>query len=135
MHTNESAWITSILTLTNKARADNGLPPVSLGSPAAQTAARIRSEEIVAKFDHVRPDGRSCFTALSDQGVGFTAAGENIAAGYSTPESIFAGWMASPDHRDNILRTGWTNMAVGYARSDSSEYIHYGVQLFYTSTP
>jgi uncharacterized protein YkwD len=137
VHTNEATWIATILTLTNQARAAQvpPLPPVALGSAAAQAAARLRSEEIVALFSHNRPDGRSFSSALVDQGVTWSQAGENIAAGYATPESIFASWMASPGHRANILRSGWTHMAIGYARCDGTAYIHYGEQLFYTPTP
>lgn len=41
-------------------------------------------------------------------GAFYAASAENIASGYPTAAQCFAGWMASPGHRDNIL----TDMAV-----------------------
>ena len=35
---------------------------------------------------------------------GGNGVGENLALGYPTPEAMTAGWMASPGHRENILR-------------------------------
>jgi uncharacterized protein YkwD len=45
--------------------------------------------------------------------VMYTAAGENIAEGYSTPELVVAGWMNSPGHRANILNRGYNVTGVG----------------------
>ena len=44
---------------------------------------------------------------------GWTAIGENIAAGYPTPEAVVAGWMASPGHRANILSADFTEIGIG----------------------
>jgi hypothetical protein len=41
-------------------------------------------------------------------------AAENIAAGYSTPEQVMAGWMQSSGHRANILSTSLREIGVGY---------------------
>ena len=128
----EAYWISQLLLLTNEARAAAGLAPVSQGSAASLSAAHTRAVETVTLFSHTRPDGRSCFTALTDAGVTFVTAGENLAAGYSSPSSIFTAWMNSPGHRANIMNAGYTHLAVGYQRADGSAYTHYGVQLFYT---
>ena len=128
----ETNWIDQLLMLTNEARAAAGLAPVSQGNAASLSAARTRAIETVTKFSHTRPDDRSCFTALTDVGVTFVMAGENLAAGYSSPSSMFTAWMNSPGHRANILKAGYTHLAVGYQRVDGSAYTHYGVQLFYT---
>ena len=45
--------------------------------------------------------------------AGWSAVGENIAAGYATPEDVVAGWMASPGHRANILSPNFSEIGIG----------------------
>ena len=85
---------------------------------AINEAAQVRVKELSALFDHTRPDGTTCFTALDDAGIRYSTAGENIAAGYSTPEQVVNGWMNSEGHRANILNASFTTIGVGY---DSAE--------------
>ncbi|UBF24763.1 CAP domain-containing protein [Kovacikia minuta CCNUW1] len=40
--------------------------------------------------------------------------GENIAAGYSTPEQVVQGWINSPGHRANLLNPSYTELGIGY---------------------
>lgn len=48
---------------------------------------------------------------------------ENIAAYYSTVESVMQGWMNSSGHRSNILNPGWTRAGmVGYVGSNGVVY-------------
>jgi hypothetical protein len=54
--------------------------------------------------------------------------GENIAAGYATPEQVVSGWMASPGHRANILHASMTHMGLGMATGGS--YRYYWCQTF-----
>lgn len=76
---------------------------------------RVRAEELEELFEHTRPDGSSCFTALDQAGINYRAAGENIAMGYRSPEAVVEGWMNSPGHRANILNGDFTHIGVGYA--------------------
>jgi uncharacterized protein YkwD len=57
-------------------------------------------------------------------------AGENIAAGYSSPQTAFDAWMASPGHKENIERDGWTYSGVGYWYDSASTYQWYWTQNF-----
>ena len=43
--------------------------------------------------------------------------GENIAAGYSTPEQVVQGFMNSPEHRANILNPNYHDIGVGLLQS------------------
>ena len=92
---------------------------------AINEAAQVQVKEISTLFDHTRPDGTTCFTALDDAGIRYSTAGENIAVGYSTPEQVVNGWMNSEGHRANILNASFTTIGVGY---DSTG--RYWVQLF-----
>ena len=117
-----------VLQLVNQARADQGLAPLT-ADPALTAAAQTRAEELTTLYSHTRPDGRSCLTALTEAGVAYWAAGENIAAGYATPEAVVAGWMASDGHRANILSEDFTQMGLGYAPAEDG-FGHYWAQLF-----
>lgn len=117
-----------VLQLVNQARADQGLAPLTT-APALTAAAQTRAEELTVSYSHTRPDGSSCFTALDQAGVAYRAAGENIAAGYATPEDVVAGWMASDGHRANLLSEDFTQMGLGYAPAEDG-YGHYWAQLF-----
>ncbi|MCI8871121.1 MAG: hypothetical protein HFF39_11425 [Lawsonibacter sp.] len=116
-------FVDEVVRLTNAERAKEGLPALKVNAQAAQAAA-VRAEELKELFDHTRPDGRSCFTALDDAGAGYWTAGENIASGYSSPAAVVAGWMNSPGHRANILNQNFTSIGVGYASGNK------WVQLF-----
>lgn len=56
--------------------------------------------------------------------------GENIGAGYPTPEEVVAGWMDSPGHRANILSESFTQVGAGYVYSSASTYKHYWTLQF-----
>ena len=122
----ENAYVNEVLKLVNKYRASNGLSPVSLDN-AISSAADIRAKEIVRSFSHTRPDGRSCFSVLSDSGISYNGAGENIAYGQDTPEEVMTAWMNSDGHRANILNGSFTKLGVGIYSSGGTIY---WVQLF-----
>lgn len=120
-----------VVRLVNVERAKEGLKPLGTYSTLTD-AAQIRAGEIVSLFSHTRPDGSSCFTALSETGAnkGAYTYGENIAAGNSTAAAVVAQWMDSPGHRANILDPDFTHIGVGYAYSPNSTYRYYWVQMF-----
>ncbi len=107
-----ASWNEEVLRLVNIERQNNGLAPLSYAWNA-QSAADIRAAEIVELFDHTRPNGETCFTALDQAGVSYYAAGENIAMGQTTPKEVVEDWMNSPGHRANILSGDFTSLAVG----------------------
>jgi len=119
-----------ILELVNQYRQQAGLNTLKYSSKL-QKAADIRAREIVTLFDHTRPNGTSCSTAVTDDGISFSAFGENIfmCSGVSnvTSKLIFDAWMDSPSHRENILREGFTDMCIGIYSAGGSTY---AVQLF-----
>ena len=106
-----------MIRLVNEERAKEGLSALQTNG-AINEAAQVQVKEISTLFDHTRPDGTTCFTALDDAGIRYSTAGENIAVGYSTPEQVVNGWMNSEGHRANILNASFTPIGVGY---DSAE--------------
>ena len=127
--TDTAAWCSRVLEIMNEERANAGLGPLVM-DPTLVNVATVRANEIIQSFSHTRPDGRDCFTAYAEQGASYSCAGENIAAGYSSPEAVMEGWMNSPGHRANILNGSFGRVGVGLVISDAGGYRYYWVQNF-----
>lgn len=108
---NTNEW--EVLKIVNKERAEQGLEPLAIFA-SLQKAAGVRAREISTYFSHNRPDGTSWFSVIGEQGIRCGCAGENIAAGYSSPSHVMNGWMNSDGHRENILLSSYSHIGVGY---------------------
>lgn len=51
--------------------------------------------------------------------LGFNRAGENIAWGQKTPESVMRSWLMSPGHRMNIMSTQYNKIGCGLAEDEN----------------
>lgn len=125
-------WKRDVLTLVNNERAANGLGALEWGY-TCESAANTRALEIVNVYSHTRPDGSEWKTACPIPSSG-GASGENLAAGNGavSPETVVATWMASPDHRANILNGEFTKMAVGFEYNPGTQYQTYWSEIFST---
>ena len=104
----------AVLDLVNVERQNAGLAPLAWHDEAAEVAfAHSVDMDVRGYFEHTNPDGQQPWDRLSAAGVGWSTAGENIAMGYPTPESVMEAWMNSPGHRENILRESFTHLGVG----------------------
>lgn len=121
------SYAEQVVALVNAERAKAGLNALTLDSEIA-SAALVRAKETEISFSHTRPDGRHFSTALSDSGISFRGAGENIAWGQKTPEEVMNGWMNSEGHRANILNPNFTKIGVGYYQNSAGR--NYWTQLF-----
>lgn len=118
-----------VAVLVNKERIAYGLQPVKV-SPLLSEAANIRASELKANFSHTRPNGTSCFTAMSELGIQYRSAAENIAYGQKNPESVMNAWMNSSGHRANILNEKMEYIGVGVFYQDG---VYYWSQFFAAS--
>lgn len=107
----EEEW--QVLKLTNRERLANGQTPLTT-FPALQSAAGVREQELRSRYSHTRPNKTEWLTALTEGGLGYQIAGENIAAGHSFPSNAVKSWMNSEDHRANMLDSRYTHMGMGY---------------------
>ena len=123
----QDAFANQVVKLVNEERAKAGLSPLTVNSKAAN-AAQTRAREIEKSFSHTRPDGSSFNTALTEAGVSFRGAGENIAYGQPTPQQVMEGWMNSSGHRANILNANYTSIGVGHYKNGAG--VDYWTQLF-----
>jgi uncharacterized protein YkwD len=107
-----------VVELTNAERQKLGLAPLTL-SPELQAAAQGYSEVLASGdcFDHTCGPVPDLAERDSEAGYSdWTTLGENLAAGYATPEEVVAGWMASPGHRANMLSPSYTDIGIGLSR-------------------
>lgn len=110
-----SALEAEVVELVNRERARNGLNPLKANWQVARVA-RFKSEDMARNnyFSHNSPTYGSPFDMLRRFGIRFSSAGENIARGQRTAESVMNSWMNSPGHRANILSSSFTEIGVGY---------------------
>ena len=111
----------------NAMRMENGLEPLQT-APLLQEMCQGRADELTKSYSHSRANGDAWYTILTDYGIDSNCfAGENIAAGYDTPEGVVEVWMNSAGHRKNILNTNYEYFAVGvsYYENDPEYYFYY----------
>ncbi|MEB3214165.1 MAG: CAP domain-containing protein [Leptolyngbyaceae bacterium] len=130
-------FVQRVLDLTNAERAKAGLSPLRLDSKLTNVAhAHSRSMAVDDFFSHTGSDGSTPFERIEEGGYRYRSAAENIAAGYSTPESVVTAWMNSAGHRANILNANLQEIGIGYyfAANDvgSVRYNSYWTQAFGT---
>lgn len=89
------------LELVNEARAEEGLPALTL-DPDLVEAAEIRAKELTEYYSHTRPDGSRSQTAIKECGGIYFFNGENIAKGGAITSNIQV-WMSSSGHKAQIL--------------------------------
>lgn len=103
-----------LLAAMNAVRSAHGLQPLHLDA-TLQRAAKAHSLDMLRNhfFAHGHFGGR--MLAFHVQAP---FEGENLAWGngeFSKPEQIVAEWLASPEHRRNLLRPGYSRLGIGIA--------------------
>jgi len=110
-----NSFINRVLELTNAQRLQAGAVPLTLNSKL-NNSAQAHSEDMALHdfFGHKGSNNSSMGDRAKASGYKFSRLGENIAAGYATPEDVVQGWMNSPGHRANILNPSYREMGIGY---------------------
>ncbi len=105
-----------VLELANQARSLAGCGPLSYNSQL-ERAAQGHAEDMQKNnfMSHVSHDGRTFDQRIRAAGFDGGRIGENVGAGFSTPDSVSDAWMHSPAHRANILDCRFNYLGVGYA--------------------
>lgn len=113
--------------------------------PILAQVARERAKDMAERdyFGHVNPDGKGPNYLVRAAGYALPSWYpraddanniESIAAGYSTPADVWAGWMNSSGHRMHLLGqhsfyAAQTQVGIGYYYKAGSRYGHYWVVL------
>lgn len=107
---------TAVFNLMNQGRAAKGLSSLVWSTPL-ENAARVRATEAATKWSHTRPNGMAFWTV--DSSVQY---GENLAKGYTTADTAYAAWMASPTHAANIMDAEYKTVAVAIYQSGDGQW-------------
>ena len=114
----------SFVTLVNDHRENQGLEPLAwhaaIGGVAQAHSQDMRDRDY---FAHDNPDGESPFDRMRAAGISYQGAGENIARGYTTGQSVLNGWLGSTGHRENIENSAYTHHGLRYVE-DGNYWTH-----------
>jgi hypothetical protein len=115
----DTATISSdgLLSDMNAERAKNKLQPLVIDGKLSQ-AAFLKAKDMLARqyWAHNAPDGTTPWHWFEEADYNYSYAGENLAKNFRTADGITAAWMASPEHKANILGDHYTQ--VGFAAVD-----------------
>lgn len=94
----------ALINLTNASRAQNGLADLTL-SDQLTSATLAKANDMFSHdyFAHTSPTGKTPWDFIKAAGYDYTAAGENLAIGYTDDQELHEAWMNSATHRANIL--------------------------------
>ncbi|WP_261130312.1 CAP domain-containing protein [Bacillus sp. Marseille-Q3570] len=106
-----------VVELTNQERMKNGLSALKADAELAQVAQK-KADDLAQNnyFSHNSPTYGSPFQMMQQNGVDYTSAAENIAAGQQSAEQVVQQWMNSPSHRENIMNGQLTHIGVGLSK-------------------
>lgn len=106
-----------LLLITNQKRQEAGLPPLTLDNELSQ-AATSKATDMFGKdyWAHISPSGETPWVFIQEAGYKYVFAGENLARGYNSAQDVINAWMASPEHKENMLSPNYKN--VGFAVAD-----------------
>jgi len=112
---NASEFEREVFDLVNEERAKQGLNALEWHTDLAAIARR-HSQDMAERnfFSHDNPDGLSPFDRMTQNGITYSWAAENIAQGQRTPKEVMQTWMNSPGHKANILNENLTHLGVGF---------------------
>ncbi len=105
-----------VIAKVNEIRVANGLNTLRYDA-SLEASADVRADELTVRFSHTRPDGSDWYTVNPD-----LMYGENLADGYNTADAVVNAWMASPEHKANILKSDFTTVAVSTAVKNGKTY-------------
>lgn len=129
-YTSSSSYLNEIASLINNARAQNGLPALTV-NPQLALAAQNHSIDMACRglLSHTGSDSSSVQERVD--AAGYRASySEEIIYGSGYPQTAFDWWMSDQIHRDAILNPNAVDMGVGYAyKADTAHGGYYTVDF------
>lgn len=103
-----------LFELSNQERIKQQLEPLKYNKKLSD-AAEKKAEDMFKKeyWSHYGPSGETPWDFILGSGYQYEFAGENLAKNFLFSDGVVNAWMASPTHKENILREEYTD--VGYA--------------------
>jgi uncharacterized protein YkwD len=124
-----------LFTAVNAVRAEHQRIPLQR-VPALDRIARAHSADMAQRgyFAHLSPEGANPVDRIASGAVdGFTLAAENLGRTDQSPpnRAIVRGWLASPEHRRNLLAPPFNATGIGIARAPDGALLFTQVYLTY----
>jgi hypothetical protein len=107
-----------LLNDTNQARQTDGKTKLKI-NPELTEAAQAKANDMALRnyWSHNTPAGNPPWTFVTATGYNYQKLGENLAAGFIDSRATVNGWLASPEHRENMLDAAYTEVGFGYANN------------------
>lgn len=103
-----------LLSLTNQERQKAGVNSLVLSDQLSEAASKKAADMFeYGYWAHNSPTGKTPWIFIKSSGYKYVYAGENLARGFTTARDAVKAWMASPDHRNNMLSSNYED--VGFA--------------------
>jgi len=120
-----------MLALINEVRQEQGLDLLELDMELTRIARQKALDMIDNNyFDHNSPSYGTPFDMIKSYNIEYSLAGENLAESHSIQEA-FQSLMASPEHRENIIKSRYDRVGNGVVKTKNGEFMI--VQLFIDS--
>jgi len=106
--------VQGVITESNKQRELANLNTLK-ESDLLNKAAELKIDDMLDRqyFEHISPVGDGPSQLADKSGYEFVIIGENLALGnFKDDQDLVAGWMASPGHRENILKNSYKEIGV-----------------------
>jgi uncharacterized protein YkwD len=139
---NANAADAEVLRLINAARAQsrrcgNKLFPATgplQANAMLRAAAEAHARDMLDHnyFEHQGHDGSTPAQRVAAAGYAYRVVGENLASGPETPAEAVEGWIASPDHCENLMDARFSESGVAFAATTYGPARVYWVQEFGT---
>lgn len=108
-----------LLYLTNLKRQESGSSPLSLSDKLSFAAQHKAKDMFVQNYwAHNSPKGLTPWAFIKNSGYTYVYAGENLARGFETSDEVIKAWMASPDHRENMLSKNYSEVGFAVAKGE-----------------
>jgi len=106
--------VQQLLVDTNVQRQEAGLGPLTLNETLSVAAAN-KAADMFSKdyWAHNSPTGTTPWDFITGAGYHYSVAGENLAKNFSDSQGVVDAWMASPSHRENLLKSNYRD--IGFA--------------------
>lgn len=113
----------NVVRITNKRRANTGLPALQLNpklSEAAQKHACWMADNRIVS--HTGADGSTMDKRVTAEGYDWSYVSENVAMGQTDARMVMKSWMQSPTHRANIRHKLAQEIGIGWALNGGVPY-------------
>ena len=105
--------VSGLLKDINDARQSNNLGKLRL-NPQLNKAAYAKAQDMLQQqyWAHVSPTGTQPWKWMNDVKYNYDKAGENLAKGFNSDSAVTLAWMASPNHRANVLGESYEDVGI-----------------------